>query len=105
MASVSDEALNAIVRRVTEQVVKEMKGHEQQVFGVGDLRAHVSELAKLGGDASAWKITYDTKRSPSIEALRDVAQIGGDTSAWKITYDTKRSPDIIARIMETGEEG
>lgn len=105
MANVSDEAVDEVVRRVREQVVKEMKGHEERVFGVADLRAHVSELAGLGGDASAWKITYDTKRSPSIEGLRDVAGLGGDVSAWKITYDTKRSPDIIARIMETSEEG
>jgi hypothetical protein len=99
MASVSDEALDEVVRRVTEQVVSEMKGHER-AFTVADLQGSLGELGKIGGDVSAWKITYDTKGSPSIEALRDVAQIGGDVSAWKITYDTKGSPEIIERIVE-----
>jgi hypothetical protein len=105
MAAGSTENVDEIVRRVTAQVVKEMKVHEEQAFGVADLRAHVSELAGLGGDASAWKITYDTKRTASFEGIRELAGIGGDLSAWKITYDTKRTPDIIARVIESADEG
>lgn len=104
MADVSNEAVDDIVRRVTETVLKEMKGHEEQVFGVADLKAHVAELGGIGGETSAWKITYDTKGSPSIAALRDSAKLGGDVSAWKITYDTKRSPDIVERIVDRGEQ-
>jgi hypothetical protein len=99
----ANEGLDEVVRRVTEQVVTEMRGHEEQVFGVSDLHAYVTKLGKVGGDASAWKISYDTKRSPSIEALRELAQPGGE-AAWKISYDTKRSPDVIERIVERGEE-
>ena len=65
-------------------VVQEVKGQER-AFGVLDLRAQVTELGKVGGEA-AWTISYSTSRT-SIEKLSAAARIGGE-SAWTISYST-----------------
>lgn len=87
MAEISDEQLNAI-RRALADVSREVQSSEK-AFGVADLGKTVADLAKVRGDQSAWKITYDTSGLTSIEKLAEEARIGGGQMAWKITYDTK----------------
>jgi hypothetical protein len=93
MADVSREQLNNVVARVLAEVGGEVQINEAR-FGVGDLRASLTDLAKVGGE-SAWTISYSTS-SLSVDQARHIAQLGGE-SAWKISYSTSSSP-ITERV-------
>jgi len=80
----NEERLQALVARVTKQVVSEVsKGEAKQGLSVSEFR----EQASLLGEANLvpWSISYKTK-SDNFEEESAVA-------AWEISYKTKSDPE------------
>jgi hypothetical protein len=74
---------------VTSTVVKEMQGGAPgATFSVNDLRAHVSDLGKIG-DSVAWEISYKTSKSDLVSA-GDIVR-PGSIVAWEISYKTSKA--------------
>ena len=82
MAEMSKEQISELVNRATANVFKEMQGVEG-AFGVTELRAHLSELGKIG--TVAWEISYKTS---SVALGRTDLVRPGAAVAWEISYKT-----------------
>jgi hypothetical protein len=88
----SETEIKEIVARVSAQVMSEAKTNEK-VFRIGDLSAHVTELAK--GRDEAWSVTYST-----TSAQLDASRINPvDQVAWSISYSTSK-PTMTERGIE-----
>lgn len=86
MADISKEQLSELVSRVTNTVAKEMQTSVAG-YGVADLRAHVTDLGKIG-DNVAWEISYKTSKV-GVE-LDSVVRPGAQV-AWEISYKTSKA--------------
>lgn len=87
MADISKEQISELVSRVTATVAKEMQGGAA-AYSVDNLRAHVTELGKVG-DSVAWEISYKTSKA-ILTDVGDSLRPGGQV-AWEISYKTSKA--------------